>query len=1223
VTRLRRLLLLALLLMGIVRPAPGQVGANTDIITGTVTGPDSQPIADATVEAVAAESQISRHRTTDARGRFTIVFPDGGGQYQIVVRYIGMAPVRVGIARQADEDRLVVNVRMSPVATTLEEVTVRGRAPRPRDEAASPGSTERNLSQELVDRLPIDASDPNVLASLAPGVVAIGATDSTSAAFSVAGLRPDANNVTLDGASFGTGSVPQDAVRNTRVVTSTYDVARGEFSGGLVASTTRSGTNVAQGSYTYTLRDRDLAWGGATSSPFGQGYTQNQIGGGLGGPIVHDRLFVFAALQGRWRGQGLTSLSSADPATLGRLGVSADSVARFLSLAGATGVPLTLPGIPDDRATDNATGLARFDWKVSDAQTVTLRFDGHWASQDPTRVASLSLPATGGTNSGHGGGVLGSLTSYFGDNFVNDFRTYVSTDHRDGSAFLALPQARVQVASDAAGTTRGVTTFGFGGNAGFPQSSDNTAVELTEELSWLPGAATHRIKFGLYLNGAHFRQDQTPNQFGTFVYPSLGALGSEQPAQFTRNLAPLEQSGTAWNGAAYLGDTWRSGGFQLAYGARLETSTFGGAPAFNAVVDSVFGLRTDQVPSEIHLSPRVGFTRMLGGAGGRGPGGGGGGGFGGGATIVRGGIGEFRSPTPTGLYSSALAAPGLSNAEAQLVCVGAAVPVPDWSSYVQNAAAIPTECVDTVTTVAITPSPNVTVFDPGFTAPRAWRASLGLQRPVLGTFSVSVDASYARGVSQYGFRDLNLAATPAFTLPAEGGRPVYVPVGAVVPATGALSMANSRVDPQFGQVLEIESDLASETRQLTVGFGGVTGRGAAFRLSYTYTRARDQSSFSGGGAGQGFAAPTTAGNPNVAEWATSNFERRHSFLATITYPVTGALEVTAIGRLSSGAPFTPLVGSDINGDGARNDRAFVFDPTTTVDPAVAGAMQALLASAPSAVRDCLESQLDAIAARNSCTGPWQPALDFQLNWRPSWFGLDRRLTISVLTVNLLGGLDDLLHGEANLHGWGASAAPDPVLLYVQGFNPATEQFQYTVNGRFGSTVGANAGIIAPFQIGFQAHFTIGPDPVRTRLRSAFGSRGGGGDAGGGGPGGGPTGPDFAAHFAQVMPNPVAAILALKDSIQLSEDQVSRLQPIADSLDAEHQVLSDSIKAQIERAGDRPDPTVLFARLRPKLAQGRDQSRKALEQARTVLTPEQWAKVPETIRSPGGHRRTGT
>src|SRR4029079_13442371 len=101
--------------------------------------------------------------------------------------------------------------------------------------------------------------DPNVLATLAPGVVGIAATDSTSAAFSVAGLRPDANNVTLDALSAGGSSVPQDAVRNTRVITSTYDVARGQFSGGEVASTTRSGTNVAQGSYTYTLRDRDLA----------------------------------------------------------------------------------------------------------------------------------------------------------------------------------------------------------------------------------------------------------------------------------------------------------------------------------------------------------------------------------------------------------------------------------------------------------------------------------------------------------------------------------------------------------------------------------------------------------------------------------------------------------------------------------------------------------------------------------------------------------------------------------------------------------------------------------------------------------------------------------------------------------------------------------------------------------------------------------------------------
>jgi hypothetical protein len=169
------------------RQAPAQVGATTDIITGTVTGPDSQPLAGAVVQAISLETQISRQRSTDARGRFTIVFPDGGGQYQLVARYIGMAPVRLTIARQADEDRLVADIRMGLAAVALEPVTVTARRNPRGNERPTPGSTERDLSPQLLARLPIDASDLNVVATLAPGVVGIAGTDSTDAAFSVAG----------------------------------------------------------------------------------------------------------------------------------------------------------------------------------------------------------------------------------------------------------------------------------------------------------------------------------------------------------------------------------------------------------------------------------------------------------------------------------------------------------------------------------------------------------------------------------------------------------------------------------------------------------------------------------------------------------------------------------------------------------------------------------------------------------------------------------------------------------------------------------------------------------------------------------------------------------------------------------------------------------------------------------------------------------------------------
>src|SRR5947209_4490631 len=395
-----------------------QVGTTTDIITGTVTGPDSQPLAGAVVVATSLETRVSRQRTTDLHGRFTIVFPDGGGRYELTARFIGMAPAQVSVARQADEDRIEASIRMGLFAVPLEPVTVSARSSA-RSDGAGPGSSARSFDPERLARLPINASDLNTVATLQPGVLGIRESDSTVTAFSVAGQRPTANNVTLDGLSYGSGSVPQDAVRSIRVVTNAYDVARGQFSGGLVASTTRGGTNVPQGSFTYGLRDRSLAWGETTASPFGQGATQNQLGGGMGGPIVPNKLFVFAALQGRWRDQALPSLASADPGPLVRLGVSPDSAARFVALVSATGAPVTVSGRSDDRATNNTLGLLRLDWQASEVHTLTLRLDGSWESQEPTRVGTLALPATGGTRTTRGGGLMASLTSYCGRRFLD------------------------------------------------------------------------------------------------------------------------------------------------------------------------------------------------------------------------------------------------------------------------------------------------------------------------------------------------------------------------------------------------------------------------------------------------------------------------------------------------------------------------------------------------------------------------------------------------------------------------------------------------------------------------------------------------------------------------------------------------------------------------------------------------------------------------------------
>ncbi|HEV2751893.1 MAG TPA: carboxypeptidase regulatory-like domain-containing protein [Gemmatimonadales bacterium] len=1152
------------------RATAAQVGATTDIITGTVTGPDSQPLAGAIVVATSLETRVSRQRTTDVRGHYTIVFPDGGGRYELTARFIGMAPAQVTVVRQADEDRIEATIRMGVLAVPLEPVTVSARSSA-RSDGVGPGSTGRSYNPEQLARLPIDASDLNTIATLQPGVLGIRASDSTATAFSVAGQRPTANNVTLDGLSFGTASVPQDAVRSIRVVTNAYDVARGQYSGGLVTSTTRLGTNVPQGSFTYALRDRDLAWGEATTSPFGQGATQNQLGGGIGGPIVPNKLFAFAALQGRWRDQALPSLASADPGTLVRLGVSPDSAARFVALASAAGVPVTLSNQYDERATNNTLGLLRLDWQASDAHTLMLRLDGSWESQEPTRVGTLALPATGGTRTASGGGVMASLTSYFGGRFINELRGYVARQRRDTRPFLALPNALVVVTSDLPNSGQGVAALAFGGNGGLPQHTDNRSLEIADEFSWLPGLTAHRLKVGVDVIGTRLEESQTPNQFGTFIYPSLAALAADSPATFTRTLVPVAQPGTAWNSAVYAGDTWRpgaGGGLQLTYGVRLETTRFSGAPQYNRAVDSLFGVRTDRIPSEVHVSPRLGFTWALG-DGSDGPQ----------TTFLRGGAGDFRSLTPTSLYAAALGAPGLASAETQLTCVGSAVPRPDWSRYAQDPSTIPSACTDTTAAVTVAPRPDVTAFAPGFGAPRARRASLALVRRFgRSNYWVTLEGSYARGVSQYGFRDLNLVTTPRFALPAEAGRPVYVPADSIVPATGAVSSSASRLHPEFGNVLLVGSDLESDTKQLTLTITGATSGGAAFRLGYTLTRARDQSSFSCCAASSGFAAPSTGGDPNAREWSRSSLERRHAFVGIVTVPITRALEIGAVGTFISGVPFTPIVGSDINGDGAKNDRAFVFNPGVTADPTVANGMSALLATAPSSIRGCLQGQLGRIAARNSCTGPWQPSLDLQLNWRPQWFGSDRRLTVSLLTVNLLGGLDEWLHGAANLRGWGYASAPDPVLLYVQGFDPATSQFRYAVNGRFGATASASGGVSVPFQVALQGRLSVGPGRIRRTLRDA-------------------RPPALDRPAPPPATNPIALILGLRDTLGCTPDQVAELQRIADSLDARSRVLPEGLDASLT------------------LAAARDNARWALERARAVLTAEQWSRLPGALKSP--------
>ena len=107
--------------------------------------------------------------------------------------------------------------------------------------------------------------------------------------------------------------------------------------------------------------------------------------------------------------------------------------------------------------------------------------------------------------------------------------------------------------------------------------------------------------------------------YGIWTFSSLdslaGGLAERYELRKDFGSASVPMSGAQY--AAYVGDEWRAGErVSITMGIRADLLVIEGHAPYNAVVDSIFGRRTDEMPhTRIHLSPRVGFTWDVQGTG--------------------------------------------------------------------------------------------------------------------------------------------------------------------------------------------------------------------------------------------------------------------------------------------------------------------------------------------------------------------------------------------------------------------------------------------------------------------------------------------------------------------------------------------------------------------------------------------------------------------------------
>ncbi|HEY4953333.1 MAG TPA: TonB-dependent receptor [Gemmatimonadaceae bacterium] len=1199
--RHRRLLLFLGILVASILPRLVHAQA-TDVIRGRVTGADSAALEGVTVTITSLSGNVSRTARTDSRGRFTVTFPNGDGDYMVAFASLGYAAKRFEVKRSADEDVLVADTRLTRIGTVLDAVQVRAQRDKVPRNAVTPdvGGTEQQLNNAAV---PADLlGDLAAMAASLPGVQSVPGQDGGADGFSVLGLGADQNNTTLNGLSFGGSNIPRDAAVNSSLVTSPYDVSRGGFSGGQFTLRTRSGSNFITRGMSLNVDEPQLQWSDRATQSLGQEYSNLSLGGTLSGPIKFDKAFYNVAYQLGRRANDLQTLLTTNAGGLQAVGVAADSVARLLSLLQTAHIPLTAAGIGSQKTNNQGSVFGSLDFappSSTTGQALNITFNGNWTKLSPATGFATELPSHSGDRMSIRGGVQARHNTYFHDAFLSETTLGVSASRAEATPYLMLPSGLVRVNSTFDDGTSGVQNLLIGGSQSLNSTQTTNTVNFLNQLSWVSINNKHRIKLTSELRRDASGQEQSNNLLGTFAFNSLSDFQLGRPASYSRQLSPRRRDVSELVAGLSLGDSYRrTPNLQLQYGVRLDGNRFLTDPAYNPDIDAALGVRNDVVPNKVYLSPRFGFSWTYGTAAqiagfegaARGP-----------RAVVRGGVGLFQNTPSTNILASAIDNTGLAGAIQQLTCVGGATPVPDWNAYATNLSAIPTRCADgSVGTPFANATPNVTLFAKDFAAPRSVRSNLQWNGPILANrFSATVEGTYSLNLNQQGLFDLNFKPQTRFTLTDEAGRPVFVQPTSIVPATGANASQDARVASQFSHVAELRSDLESQSRQLSFRFSPSTfSSSLTWSLSYVYSNVREK--FRGFG--------STAGNPLDVQWGRSSFDSRHQIVYNVGYNFFDFIRVNWFGQFRSGSPFTPMVAGDVNGDGYQNDRAFVFSPSTATDPALATAMKSLLENGSPAAKDCLAKQLGQLAARNSCQSPWSSNASMSISFNPIKVRMPQRATLSLQLSNPLGAADLLLHGSSGLHGWGQPSFPDQSLLYVRGFDPATQRYKYEVNQRFGSTNQAFGGFRVPVTLTAMMRFDIGPTRERQLLTQQL-------DRGRTTAGTKMPEPFLKAIYGNGgIANPMATILRQQDTLKLTSVQADSIAV----LNRMYAIKNDAIWAPVAKyladLPDRYDQGAAYERYIDARRASVDLLTSIVPSVKSLLTEEQRRKLPAFVAS---------
>ena len=609
-----------------------QVGTAT--LTGNVRDSSGGAIPNASVNITNEESGAPVVLKTNADGiyRASTLLP---GSYRVEIRATGFesqarSGITVSVAQTVAVD-LVLQVGQQTQAVEVSSAVVTLQT--------QESSIGQLVDRKSIENLPVGNRSATSLVALSPGVVMINSGEGAEnyPVFSVAGGRARNQDFTLDGGNVTNAvgvtrpqqqtSLPLDAMQEFRVISNNYSAEYGHSTGGIIALSTRSGTNAFHGSLFEFARNNALDarnFFSAKNAPL----NLHQYGGSLGGPIRKDKTHFFVSWEETRETYGSANVQTV-PTLLQRQGDFSRTKTLLydpLTLTSGKKLPYAgnmIPGsaqdavaiaslnyipTPNQAPTSGTSGnfganshsdlrrdilVAKLDHTLSAHDQLTARYyiNDYLLAEDGSYRIPAADPAANNTD-GRVQSIMLSEVHTFRPDLLNnlsisyDRRHYVQT--RVGAGQGLARKIGLGNVSDAAFPTLNINGYALLGAQGTTNAAAArlqtpiTDTQVMDALSFFRGK--HALKAGIEFRKGYNRETDDITSAGSFVFtrqitgqPGVSGTG-DAFASFLigqANQASLQKLDTipshASYWAAYLQDDyWLTTRLTLNYGLRWE-----------------------------------------------------------------------------------------------------------------------------------------------------------------------------------------------------------------------------------------------------------------------------------------------------------------------------------------------------------------------------------------------------------------------------------------------------------------------------------------------------------------------------------------------------------------------------------------------------------------------------------------------------------------------------